>query len=241
MLIGWTKLPMKVSVIIPTYNEAESIGKLLNHLKKYGDERLLECIVVDGGSEDQTVEIVQNHGIHCFNCNPKGRSAQMNMGYRHSSGDLLYFVHADSFPPETYLDDLFTAVKNGYQAGCYSFRFDSDLFMLKVNSYFTRFDRIMCRGGDQTLFITRSLFEKLGGFRNDFIIMEDYDLIQKIQRKATFRIIPKDVVVSPRKYDKNQYLKVNFANFVIFLMYFFGAGQQTMISAYKSLIYHPKL
>ncbi len=231
---------MEVSVIIPTYNEEKSIGKLLNYLKKYGDERLLECIVVDGGSEDRTVEIVQKNETTCLICEQKGRAAQMNMGYRHSSGDLLYFVHADSFPPKTYLNDLERALKNGYKAGCYRFRFDSDRFLLKVNSYFTRFDRIMCRGGDQTLFITRSLFEKHGGFRNDFMIMEDYDMIQKIQEETAFKIIPKDVVVSPRKYDNNQYLKVNFANFVIFMMYFFGASQQTMVSAYKNLIYHPK-
>lgn len=231
---------MKVSLIIPTYNEEESIGKLLNYLHKHGDERLLECIVVDGGSEDRTVDIVRDSNAKCLICTKKGRAAQMNMGVKHSSGDLLYFVHADSFPPKTYLDDLSIALKNGYQAGCYRFRFDSDRFMLKVNSYFTRFDRIMCRGGDQTLFITQSLFEKLGGFRDDFLIMEDYDLIQKIQDETSFRIIPKDVVVSPRKYDQNQYLKVNFANLVIFMMYFCGARQQTMVSAYKNLIHHPK-
>ena len=231
---------MKVSVIIPTYNEAESIGKLLNYLKKNGDDRLQECIVVDGGSKDQTVNVVQKSGVTCLKCEQKGRAAQMNMGYRYSSGNLLYFIHADSFPPKTYLDDLNTALKNGYHAGCYRFRFDSDRFLLKVNSYFTRFNRIMCRGGDQTLFVTRDLFEKLGGFRNDFVIMEDYDLIQKIQRETSFKIIPKDVIVSPRKYDNNQYLRVNFANFVVFMMYFFGARQQTMISAYKNLIYNPK-
>jgi rSAM/selenodomain-associated transferase 2 len=231
---------MKVSVIIPTYNEEESIGKLINYLKKHGDERLLECIVVDGGSEDETVEIAQKKDVRVLKSKQKGRAAQMNMGYRYSSGNLLYFVHADSFPPKTYLDDLSTALKNGYKAGCYRFRFDSDRFLLKVNSYFTRFDRIMCRGGDQTLFITRDLFEELGGFQNEFMIMEDYDLIQKIQRETTFKIIAKDVIVSPRKYDKNQYLKVNFANLVIFMMYFFGARQQTMVSAYKNLINHTK-
>lgn len=231
---------MKVSVIIPTYNEEKSIGKLLTYLKKHGDERLLECIVVDGGSEDRTIEIAKKHQGNCLICKQKGRAAQMNMGYKHSSGNLLYFVHADSFPPKTYLNDLFTAIKSGHEAGCYRFRFDSERFLLKINSYFTRFERIMCRGGDQTLFITRSLFKKIGGFRNDFLIMEDYDLIQKIKRETSFKIIPKNVVVSPRKYDKNQYLKVNFANFVIFMMYFFGARQQTMVSAYKNLIYHSK-
>ena len=232
---------MKVSIIIPTYNEEKSIGKLLDHLKKHSDHRLLEIIVVDGKSEDKTAEIVQSKSnVSFLSSEKKGRAPQMNAGYRHASGDLLYFVHADSFPPESYVDDLFTTINNGYEAGCYWFRFDSDRFLLKINSYFTRFDRIMCRGGDQTLFVTRSLFEELGGFREDFMIMEDYDLIQKIQKKSSFKIIPKDVILSPRKYEKNSYLKVNFANLVIFMMYFFGARQQTMVSAYKNLIYHPK-
>lgn len=231
---------MKVSVIIPTYNEEESIGKLLNYLKEFGDDRLLEIIVVDGRSEDRTLEIAQKNGVDCFISKKKGRAAQMNAGYRHSSGSLLYFVHADSFPPQTYLDDLFAAVAEGYKAGCYRFRFDSDRFLLKINSWFTRFDRLMCRGGDQTLFITHSFFEKLGGFQEDFLIMEDYDLIRKIQQETPFKIIPKEVVVSARKYDKNPYLKVNFANLVVFMMYFCGARQQTMVSAYKNLICHPK-
>lgn len=231
---------MHVSIIIPTYNEEENILPLLNYLKKHSDDRLGEIIVSDGGSGDQTVQIVRDAGFQCIVSEKKGRAAQMNSGYRISRGDLLYFVHADSIPPESYLDDLFSAVEEGFPAGCYRFRFDSDRFMLKINSYFTRFDRIMCRGGDQTLFITRNVFEKLGGFREDFMIMEEYDLIQKIQREAAFKIIPKDVIVSARKYDKNRYLQVNFANLVVFMMYFAGVRQETMVHAYKSLIYHPK-
>lgn len=102
----------------------------------------------------------------------------MNLGIQHSSGDLLYFVQADSFPHTTFLEDLSVTLKNGYSAWCYRFRFDSDRFLLKVNSWFTRFNRIICRGRDHTLFITRTLFEKFGRFRDDFLIMEDYDLTQ---------------------------------------------------------------
>lgn len=231
---------MLVSIIIPTYNEEKNILNLLNYLKENSDERLVEIIVVDGGSQDQTVRIVKEAGFTCWISEKKGRAAQMNSGYRLSKGDLLYFVHADSFPPASYLDDLQHSIDQGYLSGCYRFRFDSDHLMLKINSYFTRFDRIMCRGGDQTLFITRNLFEKLNGFQEDFLIMEEYDLIQKIQRITQFKIIPKDVIVSARKYDRNHYLQVNFANLVVFMMYFAGARQETMVHAYKSLIHHPK-
>lgn len=231
---------MLVSIIIPTYNEEKNILHLLNHLKDNSDERLAEIIVVDGGSRDQTVKIVKEAGYTCWISEKKGRAAQMNSGYRMSKGDLIYFVHADSIPPASYLDDLQQALDEGYSAGCYRFRFDSDHLLLSINSYFTRFDRIMCRGGDQTLFITRKLFGNLGAYREDFIIMEEYDLIQKIQQTALFKIIPKDVIVSARKYEKNHYLQVNLANLIVFMMYFSGARQETMVHAYKSLIHHPK-
>lgn len=65
-------------------------------------------------------------------------------------------------------------------------------------------------------------------------------MIQKIQQTALFKIIPKDVVVSARKYEKNHYLQVNLANLIVFMMYFSGARQETMVHAYKSLIHHPK-
>lgn len=231
---------MHLSIIIPTYNEEENILRLLNYLRENSDDRLAEIIVVDGGSLDRTVEIVKEAGFTCMISDKKGRAAQMNYGYRMSKGEVLHFVHADSKPPSSYLDDIQQAIDGGFSAGCYRFRFDSDHLLLKINSYFTRFDRIMCRGGDQTLFITRELFEHLKGFREDFLIMEEYDLIQKIQRIAHFKIIPKNVMVSARKYEKNHYLQVNFANLVVFMMYFLGARQDTMVHAYKSLIHHPK-
>ncbi len=232
---------MKISIIIPTYNEESKIVKQLTHIKNHSENRIAEIIVVDGGSSDRTLQVVRKAGFTCLISEKKGRAAQMNLGYEHSTGDLLYFVHADSLPPESYTDDILNAIEEGYQAGCYRFRFDSERLLLRINSYFTRFNRIMCRGGDQTLFITRSLFENLGGFHEDFIIMEDYDLIQKIQKSAAFKIIPKEVVVSARKYEKNSYLRVNLANLVVFMMYFGGAGQQRMRNIYTRLIHHPKL
>ncbi|CAN5474331.1 TIGR04283 family arsenosugar biosynthesis glycosyltransferase [soil metagenome] len=229
----------KISVIIPVYNEENTIVRLLNHLRIHGCSYNLEIVVVDGGSEDSTVDKVRNQGINCI-CSKKGRAFQMNTGVKHSNGEILYFVHADSIPPLTFPADILNAVTEGYEAGCYRFKFDSERPLLKINSYFTRFDRLMSRGGDQTLFITRSLFDKLGGYKEDYVIMEDFDLIERIRRESTFKIIPDDVTVSARKYSNNSYLKVNFVNLVIFIMYFMGASPQTMLQAYKSLIHKTK-
>lgn len=161
----------------------------------------------------------------------------MNLGAEQTDGEILYFVHADSIPPISFVDDIYQCFTNGFDAGCYRFRFNSNHPLLKINSYCTRFDRLMCRGGDQTLFVKRSVFNVLGGYKDHYLIMEDFDLIQQLRKNYAFRIMPKDVIVSARKYDNNPYLKVNFINLVIIMMYFFGASQNTMVHAYKELIH----
>lgn len=228
-----------LSIIVPTYNEENTISDLLIHLQRSKSDQD-ELLVVDAGSNDQTVDLVRKLGVTCLESPQKGRAAQMNYGANQSSGDILYFVHADTIPPSSFPNDIEHALSKGFTAGCYRYQFDSPHPLLKINAYCTRFNRLMCRGGDQTLFITRALFEELGGFREDYLIMEDYDLIEKIQSRGSFRIIPKNALVSARKYDYNGYFRVNFANLVIFVMYFTGCSQRTMVHAYKHLIVHPK-
>lgn len=229
-----------LSIIVPVYNEESTIAEQIENLAEHSRGNPTEIIIVDGGSTDQTVNRVRAKGFTCLVSPSKGRAVQMNTGADYSNGSILYFVHADSRPPDSFQQDIRTAVKNGEFAGCYRFAFDSDHPMLKMNSYFTRFDRLMCRGGDQTLFITRDLFYELNGFRNDYKIMEDFEFIRRLRQRESFTIIPKDTVVSARKYRDNSYLKVNIVNLIVFTMFYLGASQETMVHAYKQLIANTK-
>lgn len=229
---------MAISIIIPTYNEEKTIPDLLTHLSA-GINHLkdAEILVIDGGSTDNTVELVSELGFKCISSKRKGRAAQMNVGVEASKNDILYFVHADSIPPASFADDITESLEMGFRSGCYRYKFDHYYTpLLRINAYCTRFDRIMVRGGDQTLFITRSLFDQLGGFREDYRIMEDYDLIEKIQNAANFRIIQKDAIVSSRKYEDNGYFRVQIANLTVFMMYFAGASQEMMCHAYSNML-----
>jgi len=229
---------MAISIIIPTYNEEKTIPDLLAHLSA-GINHLkdAEILVIDGGSTDNTVEHISELGFKCIRSERKGRAAQMNVGAEHSKNNILYFVHADSIPPASFADDISESLEMGFKSGCYRYKFDHYYTpLLRINAYCTRFDRIMVRGGDQTLFITRSLFDELGGFREDYRIMEDYDLIEKIQKSANFRIIQKDAIVSSRKYKDNGYFRVQIANLTVFMMYFAGASQEMMCHAYSNML-----
>lgn len=227
---------MRISVVIPTYNEEENIGKLIQDLKRYGGEYLTEIIVADAPSKDQTALRARQAGAKVIVSDEPGRASQMNAGARAASGDVLYFVHADVGIHPDFAHDIKQSLENGYQIGCYRYEFDIPKPILKFNAYCTRYDRIWCRGGDQTLFIPKAEFEQLGGFREDHHVMEDYEFILRARRKLRFRIIPKNVVVSARKYESNSYFRVNLANMTIFAMYFLRVSQPTLIRTYKSMI-----
>ena len=232
---------MQLSIIIPTYNEEANIGSLVRYLIKHANGALADLLVVDGGSTDRTLEVARKAGARAILCPTKGRANQMNLGAEMATGHLLYFVHADALPPSSYVADITQAIAEGHEIGCYRFKFRSSKLMLKVNAYFTRFDRIMCRGGDQTLFLKRTLFDRLGGYAKDWMLMEEYDLILRAKEIASFKIIPKDTLVSARKYEENSYLRVNWANLTVFRMFRRGASQEDMLATYKRLIKHPKL
>lgn len=227
---------MQISIIIPTLNEQENIGCLIAYLKKYGENNISDLIVVDGGSEDDTCKVAKAAGAEIYVASVKGRAPQMNYGASRAKGTLLYFLHADTLPPPSFATDIIAAVSEGYLIGCYRFKFNSDKLLLKINAFFTRFDRIMCRGGDQSLFITRQLFDQLNGFDKNLMIMEDYDIIQRARKIHEFKIMPKDMLVSARKYNHNNFFMVNMANFIIFMMYFLGFSQPAMVKTYKKML-----
>ncbi|MBD3749110.1 MAG: TIGR04283 family arsenosugar biosynthesis glycosyltransferase [Sphingobacteriales bacterium] len=230
---------MFISIIIPTYNEEEHISNLIQHLQKTSYQNY-EIIISDAGSTDATKQKVENHEAIFLLSSEKGRAKQMNFAASKAKGDILYFVHADTLPPLSFAEDILEAIKEGYDIGCYRFKFNSNKIMLKVNSYFTRFDRLMFRGGDQSLFISKKLFQELNGYCEQHKVMEDYDIIIRARKKYAFKIIPNDVLVSARKYDYNSYLKVNITNFITFMMYFAKVDHDKILKFYRSMLNHEK-
>lgn len=228
---------MQISVIIPTYNEATTIGLLVQRLRTCGGGRLAEVIVVDAHSPDGTAGAAERAGATVLMAPQPGRAAQMNLGAAHATGRVLYFVHADVGIHPDFADDITGAIGQGYEAGRYRFRFDSAHPLLRLNSYSTRFGGLMSRGGDQTLFITRSLFDRLGGFDERFVIMEDFDMIRRICRLTQFYVVPKDVSVSARKYANNSWLRVQVANLIAVALFYVDTPPARIARAYKAMLH----
>lgn len=225
-----------ISIIIPTLNEEENIGRLVEYLFHNSRNDAIEIIISDGGSKDDTLEKALKAGATAVSSTRRGRAAQMNHGASIAKGDILYFVHADTVPPEGYTKDIKKAVEEGFGIGRYRTKFDSKKRILKLNAFFTRFDLFMCYGGDQTLFITKDLFQSIGGYDETMLIMEDYEIIGRARENAAYKIIQKPALVSARKYDKRSWLKVQKANYSIIEMYKKGASQKAMVDSYKLML-----
>lgn len=227
----------KISIIIPIFNEVNSISKLLLHLEsEIFQKEAIEIIVVDGGSTDGSQDSLRtNFNIRLIKVG-KGRAKQMNAGAKAATGNILYFIHCDGFPPK-YFDQIITnEVQKGNLAGCFRLKFDYNHPLLIVSQWFTRFNHISCRGGDQSLFITKNLFEEIKGFDEKYIIYEDNEIISRLYAKKQFVVLPDCIVTSARRYRENGVWRLQFHFGIIHLKRRLGHSTESMLWYYKKHI-----
>ncbi len=233
----------RISVIIPVLNEADTIARVLEHLNDYAFAKanFSEIIIVDGGSTDDTNVNVRSFANEskikiAFISSVRGRAAQMNAGAVKATGDVLYFLHADSYPPKDYDRYILEEVHKGNLAGCFRMKFDSDHWWLRLAGWLTKFSWRASRGGDQSQFITRSLFEELEGFDERFIIYEDNDLINKLYERKQFVVIQKWLTTSARRYEENGVWKLQYHFWSIYVRKWFGASAEDLHNYYLKKI-----
>ncbi|HHM21830.1 MAG TPA: glycosyltransferase [Bacteroidetes bacterium] len=227
---------MDITVIVPTFNEEKNIARLLRWLQDTRPPAGGQIIVVDGGSADRTVEVARAHGALAVVSPVKGRAAQMNHGASLAQSNMLYFVHADVLPPKTWAADILLANRQGKVAGCFSYRFDSDKWYLKITEWATRQNWFAVGGGDQTLFVTKKIYGELGGFRSELHIMEDFDFVKRLRKKYPFHIICHNALVSARKYQHNNYLFVQVINALTVMLFNMGFPQKRLARIYRNIL-----
>jgi rSAM/selenodomain-associated transferase 2 len=230
---------MKISIIIPTWNEEANIREQINYLQHLAHQPLLEeILVIDAGSRDQTVAIAKTAGASVHLSPKKGRASQMNFGADLAKGAILYFVHADVQPPQSCLKDIQESIINKKCIGCFAYNFKSDSRLLRMNAFFTQFDWMTNGGGDQTLFVLKERFEELNGFDEQLPIMEDFDFVWRAKKKKYgIHLVKNRALVSARKYEQNSYLKVQLVNAFTFLAFRWGVSPQKLANWYRKQLF----
>lgn len=224
-----------ISIIIPTFNEEEKIGKLLEYLKQSCSEITYEIIIADGSSSDDTVFIAEQSTAKVIHCHKKGRAAQMNKGAEHAKGSILYFLHADTFPPPGFLFHIRKSLWNGYRSGCFRLTFDDPHPILKFYGWCTRFRLTVFRFGDQSLFVEKTLFQRVNGFEESMAVMEDQKMVRELKKMSRFCVMEGSVTTSARRYKVNGIIRLQAIFFLIVLFYYAGASQEILVLVYKEL------
>jgi hypothetical protein len=220
-----------VSVIVPALNEEGEIGPVLERLT---GEPGVEVIVVDGGSEDGTVEMAQDLGVRVEPCE-SGRARQMNHGARLARGGHLLFVHADTLLPEGYSHHVREILREpGVLAGALRFGIQGNRFSFrmveKVTNWRARF--LQMPYGDQGFFMRRDVFELTGGFR-DLPVMEDFEMVRRLRGYGRVAIAPVSSQTSARRWKKVGVMKTTFLHQLLILAYYTGVPLERIAYWYQ--------
>lgn len=223
---------VKLSIIIPALNEEATIEKCLGTLQTLRG-RGHEVIVADGGSLDATVELAAPLADRVLTAR-RGRARQMNTGAALASGDVFWFLHADSLVSERAAEALLLSdlrERDGW--GRFDVRLSGKRLLLRVVetliNWRSRISGIAT--GDQGIFISRTLFERNGGFA-DLPLMEDVELSRRLKREISPLCLSEKLMTSSRRWEQRGVLKTIALMWYLRLAYSLGVPPERLASHY---------
>lgn len=191
-------------------------------------------IVVDGGSQDGTVQMAQSLGVKVLS-SPAGRACQMNAGAKAATGDILLFLHADTLLPPGFdtlvRKALFTA---STAAGAFELGIDASLPSLRLieRGVNWRSRWLQMPYGDQAIFLKTEVFHNIDGFPK-LPIMEDFELMRRLRRLGRIVIIPVPVLTSGRRWLQNGVFQTTLINQVVIIAYLLGVPPERIVRWYR--------
>ncbi len=228
---------MKFSIIIPTLNEEKTIASCLLPLQPLRDN--CEIIIVDAANQ-AVIDHPQAHLADNIISSEKGRARQMNLGASHASGELLIFLHADTYLPENALQLIEGRIGNK-QWGRFDIQLSGDHFMLKVIAWMMNL-RSRLTGittGDQVIFVTRQAFAAVGHYP-EIALMEDIALSKALKKISPPLCIDAKVTSSGRRWGQGGIYRTILLMWSLRLRYFFGADPRLLAELYsRGLFWKP--
>lgn len=221
-----------VSIIVPALNEAPRIAASLQRLRRDFPET--ELTVVDGGGTDGTADLARPHAkvLEC----ERGRGRQLNAGAAAASGEVLWFIHADTVVDAEALGQMHAALADPrvIAGGC-SLRFDRNTPSLRYLAWASnqRARRLGQIFGDQAMFVRRTVFDELGGFP-DYPLMEDFEFSRRLNRAGRLALLSATATSSARRFERHGTWRMIAFMQVIKTLYLAGASPQRLAVLYHA-------
>ncbi len=226
---------MRLSIIMPVLNEENILEHQLIHLKKLCEQYECELLIVDGGSQDQTVAIAERYG-HVIRA-ARGRAAQMNAGAVAANGQVFLFLHADTqLPP-----DAFLAIEHALQTpdvvgGAFKICFNCDQWSYRIVAWVTNLRSRLRKSftGDQAYFIRASSFRAIGGYPEQ-LLMEDLEIVVRLKAIGGFVLLPQYVITSARRHTRLGLLPSVLFMWYLRVLYTFGTSPARLQRMYRDI------
>nr|MBF0222777.1 TIGR04283 family arsenosugar biosynthesis glycosyltransferase [Desulfobulbaceae bacterium] len=218
-----------ISVIIPCRNEEANIAKAIQSAAP----EAFEIIVVDSGN-DSSARIASQLGCNVLTA-PPGRASQMNAGATAASGEILLFLHSDTVLPTGYSVQINKILRHPNCAcGAFQLHINQSGLAIRLIELCTniRAKLFSMPYGDQAIFIHKSLFDSVGGYR-DVPFLEDVLLIKTMQRRGTITLAKQKVTTSGRRWQRDGVLKTTLTNRLIMLGFLLGASPERLQHCYR--------
>jgi len=224
-----------VSLVVPVLDEAAALPGLLDHVAALPGR--WEVVVADGGSRDGTPDLAARHPLrpHVLHA-PRGRSRQQNAGAAAARGDALVFLHADSRLPDGAYAALRRALADPRRpGGNFALRFaGEDRFSRVLTAWYRVQRRLGVYYGDSTLWLRRGTWEALGGFR-ELAIMEDYELVRRLERRGRTACLPGPAITSARRWRRVGVPRTVLAWVVIRWLWIAGVPADRLARLYRTV------
>lgn len=222
--------PVALSIIIPVLNEARFLGATLDAVKEVRGR--VEVIVVDGGSRDRTIEILQRRGVHVIR-SERGRGIQLHAGACAARGEALWFLHADTMPPIMAAERIAEALnKEEVVGGNFRVRFDGERRAARFLTWlYPQLRKLGLLYGDSGIFVRREAYHRIGGLK-PFPIFEDLDLVRRLKQVGRVVEIPLEVLTSSRRFEGRSFV-LTFARWAVLQgLYWLGVHPRRLARMY---------
>ncbi len=220
-----------VSIIVPTLNEERALAATLQSLLDLAGQK--EIIVADGGSTDRTVRVAQDCGAAVVRA-LRGRGSQMHAGALAATGDILWFVHADTVPPEHALQDLEDALaREGVMGGNFGLTFDGPSRAARqMTTIYPVLRYLNLCYGDSGIFLRRTTYEAIGGFQ-PLALFEDLDLLRRLRRRGKFVHLSCRITTSSRRFENRNFFVMWTQWTALQLLYWCGVSPNWLARCYR--------
>tara|TARA_B100000029_G_scaffold491281_1_gene551238 strand:+ start:54 stop:731 length:678 start_codon:yes stop_codon:yes gene_type:complete len=224
---------LKISIIVPTLNEARFLNETLIKIQLLSPH---ELIISDGGSNDGTLKIAAKFTQHIIK-GPAGRALQMNAGAQVATGDLLLFLHADShIKPNSYQKMLDTMKNPKVIGGAFSLLIESSKWALQIINQFANLrSKYLGRAyGDQAFFVKKHIFQQMKGY-TEFPICEDLDFYKRLKVFGSVVLLKEVVLTSPRRWVNDGIWLTTIKNIFIATLFELGFPPRILTKWYQAI------